>query len=116
MKKEEVLVIDDNDLTRDALRVLLADDYEVSDSSSGGAALELTRKKAFEVYLVDYNLGEMKGDEVTVALRRLHPQAYIIGFSLENRGKKFMAAGADAFLLKDELHKKLIETIQNKNN
>jgi DNA-binding NarL/FixJ family response regulator len=54
----------------------------------------------------------MNGVETTAALRRLHPENLIIGFSIENREREFLDAGADMFIRKDELSSRLVEELQ----
>jgi CheY-like chemotaxis protein len=104
-----VLVIADDRTTRESLRMLLEfEGYLVSSCKSGPAAFELMREQCFEIFLVDYRLTEMNGDEV---VRRLHaecPDDLVIGFSMESKGRAFLAAGADAFIGKKELAHKLL--------
>ena len=50
--------------------------------------------------LVDFSMPGLSGLEVVKNLRERHRRACIIGMSIEDRGNSFLAAGADAFLMK----------------
>ncbi|HUJ18841.1 MAG TPA: response regulator [Nitrospirota bacterium] len=115
MSSGEVLVIDDDKSTRDSLRIFLEfEGYIVSTCESGAAALDLIRKKHFEILLIDYRMPEMNGDELTRWLRPLCPEAFILGISIESNEQAFLRAGADAFLGKRELVQKLIPLLKDR--
>ncbi len=115
MNQKEVLVIDDNQVTRDALKMILEEEgFIVNGCASGRSALDLTKEKSFGIYLIDYRMPEMNGDAVTAELRKLHPDSFIIGFSIEHKEQNFLAAGADKFIIKDRLGKELIQLIKER--
>lgn len=115
MSNEAVLVIDDDKSTRSSLQMLLEfEGFVVSSCASGVAALELIRKKHFEILLIGCRIPEMNGDELTRRLRPLCPDAFILGFSIESKEQAFLNAGADAFLSKRKLVQKMIPLIKNK--
>jgi len=96
-----VLVIED---TRE-LRVLLCDlleayGFEVRCCENGVSALEEAAETTFHVIITDYRMPKMNGIEATKHLRKRFPASTIIGVSSDDMGKAFLAAGADAFLLK----------------
>ncbi len=108
----DVLVVDDNQTIRWGLTVLLEEEgFTVETCPCGRSALELAGKRAFNVYLVDYWLPEMKGVAVTTELRKAHPSAAIIGCSIESKEQAFLSAGADAFILKENLSVDLLPSI-----
>lgn len=110
---EDILIVDDNGLTRDSLALLLdGQGFSVDDCPDGISALNLSKKKGFHVYVIDYNMPELKGDEVTSQLRKLRPDAFIIGYSIESKQQAFLSAGADKFITKDNLIIELIPSIK----
>jgi CheY-like chemotaxis protein len=114
---KEVLIIDDNQTVRDSLmKVLESEGFIVNSCASGSSALDLAKEKRFGAYLVDYHMPGMKGDAVTAELRKLHPDAFIVGFSLENKEQAFLAAGANKFINKDRLDEGLIQLIKEIRN
>jgi CheY-like chemotaxis protein len=113
MRKEEVLVIDDNQMTRDTIMLLLEDQgFSVQGCANGKSAIDLSKRKNFAIYLIDYRMPGMKGDAVAAMIRKLSPEAYIIGFSLESKEQAFLEAGANKFIIKDHFDKKLIPLIK----
>lgn len=115
MSTMEVLIIDDDRTVRDSLHMLLEfEGYSVSSCGSGSSAFDLIKEKQFELFIIDYRMPEMNGDEVTRCLRLLCPHALMIGFSFESKGKEFLTAGADAFISKEELVHELVPLIKNK--
>ncbi len=78
-------------------------------------ALDLAGKKSFEIFIVDYLMPEMNGDEATKRIRQLSPHSFIIGYSIEEKEQVFLHAGANAFLAKGELLERLVPLIENRN-
>ncbi len=110
-----VLVVDDNRTTREILQAVLKSEGIRSDSSeSGTAALEAAGIQQYDVFLVDYRMPKMTGDELTRSLRKAYPNSYIIGYSIESKDQAFLAAGADVFIIKDHLTEKIVPLIKNK--
>lgn len=102
--KKKILIVDDNELLTGAIQSLLEDDgHSVICRHNGLDAIELSKKRYFDVILTDYRMPNMKGDLVCKLLRDHQPDVYIIGCSSDNRDKEFLSAGADFFIRKDRL-------------
>ncbi len=115
MSKGTVLIIDDHLLIRDTLEALLkAEGFMVITCASGKAGLDLAKRNNIGIFLIDYKLPDMNGDDVTAALRTLSPEAFIIGFSIDSREREFLKAGANKFINKDQLDNKLIQYINER--
>lgn len=96
-----VLVIEDTWEIRELLRGLLeARGFEVRCCEDGVSALEAAAETVFHVIITDYRMPNMNGIDATKHLRKRFPASIIIGVSSDDIGKAFLAAGADAFLLK----------------
>ena len=77
-----ILVMDDDELLRGALRVALeAAGYEVVEAGDGNAGLRLQREQAADVVLVDIFMPERDGLEVIKALQAETPRPKIIAVS-----------------------------------
>src|SRR2546422_179515 len=77
-----ILVMDDDELLRGALRVVLeAAGYEVIEAADGNAGLRLEREQSADLVLVDIFMPERDGLEVIRALRTEIPQPKIIAMS-----------------------------------
>ena len=110
---EEVLIVDDNQLTRDVLKKLLeSEGFSVTCCGDGRSAIDLAKEVKFNTFLIDYRMPGMNGDEVTVQLRRSYPEAFIIGFSMEHKDRAFLTAGANTFLFKDDIDAQLCSLLK----
>lgn len=115
MSRGTVLIMDDHLLMRDTLEKLLVNEgFTASSCASGRAGLDLAKKNNIGIFLVDYRMPDMNGDEVVVALRALCPAAIIIGFSIEPREREFLKAGADKYIDKGHLDDHLIKYINER--
>ena len=56
-EKQRILVVEDNADTQELMLLILRDKYDVSITSNATETLELVHKEAFEVILMDLNLG-----------------------------------------------------------
>ncbi len=107
--KRTVLVIDDTLLVRECLcHALEADGFEVCECEDGPSALAVAAENDFHIIITDYRMPNMNGVEVTKHLRLRFPAAIIIGVSSDDKRADFLAAGADAFLLKPYAYDNLI--------
>ncbi len=113
MTGQDVLVVDDNAVTRDLLAMILGGEgFLVESCSNGISAIELAKERSFQIYVIDYSMPGIKGDEVTSEVRKLHPDSFIIGYSIEQKETRFLEAGADKFIIKDHLTNELVQSIK----
>jgi CheY-like chemotaxis protein len=100
-----ILIIEDHDDAREALRALLElEGHRVTAAATGPHGLELAHAQPPEVALVDIGLPEVDGYEVARRLRALGPKCpYLIaltGYGQPDDVKRAREAGFDAHLLK----------------
>jgi signal transduction histidine kinase len=101
-----VLVVDDNDGFRESLVFLLhREDLEVvGQARTGVEAIELVRRLAPDVVLMDVRMPEMDGIETTRRLKTAHPSIGVVALSSmeEQRAvRDMLVAGASGYVLKD---------------
>lgn len=103
----DVLLVEDNEVFREALEVLLrlsGGIRVVAAVADGPAALEACRRTAPDVVVMDYRLPDMDGVETTRALREACPGASVVALSAaadEPAVAALLEAGAVACLMKD---------------
>jgi CheY-like chemotaxis protein len=69
-----ILVVDDEPLVCDAVRMMLAfDGHSVETASSGKEALSMFAPGKYDVVLTDYAMPSMKGDELAAAIKSAAP-------------------------------------------
>ncbi len=103
-----VVLIEDNEVYREALELLLELDGEfevVGSEPDGTRAVECCNALRPAVVLVDYRLPELDGVQVTAALREGCPEAAVVALTAaaeESEVEAMLAAGAVECVRKDE--------------
>ena len=99
-----ILIIEDHEDAREALRALLElEGHRVDTAETGPRGLELARDLRPEIALIDIGLPEVDGYEVARRFRALGPRPYLIaltGYGQPDDVKRARDAGFDAHLLK----------------
>jgi len=113
-----ILAVDDHPIFRQGIVGLLADQTDmqlVAEASNGREAIQHFRVHHPDVTLMDLQMPEMNGIDTLIAIRGEFPEAKIIvltTYSGDVQVVRALQAGARAFLLKNLLHKELLETIR----
>ena len=118
MDKIRIIIVDDHQLFRNGLKILLASfpEFEVAGEVSNGVEfLRLLKNVRADVTLMDINMPEMDGIEATRKGMKLCPEMNIIALSMygeEEYYYKMVDAGVKGFLLKDSDISEVKEAIQ----
>jgi DNA-binding NarL/FixJ family response regulator len=102
-----VLIVDDQDLVREGLRMLLEAEPDLAvagEAADGGQALDQARLLDPDVILMDVRMPKMNGIEATTRLAQAGSRARILmltTFNLDEYVYHALKAGASGFLLKD---------------
>ena len=114
-----VLTVDDHALIRDGVAALIADQKDmrlVGEASNGREAIEQFRSHRPDVTLMDLQMPEMNGINALIAIRSEFPDARIIvltTYAGDALCKRAMKAGAQAYILKGNVRKDLLDTIRS---
>ena len=77
--KPKIVIVDDaGPVVVLCVNVLQALGYSVKGANRGEAAMELLRKEAFDLMVLDYKMPGMSGFEVFEQARQLHPQMPVV--------------------------------------
>ena len=113
-----ILAVDDHPLVRQGIAGLVGvqpDMVLVGEASTGRDAIQEFRKHHPDVTLMDLQMPEMSGLDALIAIRSEFPEAKIIvltTYAGDMQIRRALKAGAQAYLLKNTLHKELMETIR----
>jgi len=78
-QQRRILVVDDEPLVRQTVRMLLrSDGYLVDEARSGAEALVLFEPGKFDMIFTDYLMPEMKGDQLAATIKRLAPKQPVV--------------------------------------
>ncbi len=113
-----ILTVDDHPLLRDGIAALVSGEPDmqlVAESSNGREAIQEFRAHHPDITLMDLQMPEMNGLDAIIAIRGEFPDARIIvltTYAGDVQALRALQAGARAYLLKNMVHKELIETIR----
>ena len=113
-----ILAVDDHPLVRQGIAGLIeiqSDMILVAEASNGREAIQLFRAHRPDVTLMDLQMPEMNGVDAMIAIRNEFPEARIVvltTYTGDVQILRALKAGARAYLLKNTLHKELLETVR----
>ena len=113
-----VMAVDDHPLVRQGIIGLVSGQPDmklVGEASNGRESIQQFRKHRPDVTLMDMQMPEMNGVDAIIAIRNEFPEARIIvltTYAGDVQVQRALQAGARAYLLKNTLHKELLNTIR----
>jgi len=113
-----IMAVDDHAIFRQGIVALLSDqpDMEmVAEASNGLEAIRQFRAHKPDITLMDLQMPEMSGLDALITIRGEFPESRIIvltTYTGDVQVLRALKAGARAYLLKNTLHKDLVETIR----
>ena len=106
MRKEKVLIVEDNPQNMKLLEMLLrAKDYTLLKAYDGEEALAMAIREQPDLIVMDMQLPKMSGLEVTKQLRQMPvfghtPIIALTAYAMRGDKEQFMEAGCNAYLSK----------------
>ncbi|ABC28020.1 probable two-component response regulator [Hahella chejuensis KCTC 2396] len=104
--KTRILYIENHPVFAASAQDVFLSDCEITVAPDMASVLAALESQRFDLALVDFDLDDCKGDEVTRVIRERFPQLKIIAASSHAQGNaKIQKAGADAVCGKMEFSK-----------
>ena len=117
-KKIRILLVDDHDVVRSGVRMLLENEADLvilGEAGSGQQALELVEKLDPDVVIMDITLPDMSGIEVTQRIKESHPKIAVVALTIHEDQQYFfemLQVGASAYVPKRAAPDDLITAIR----
>ena len=113
-----ILSVDDHPVVRGGIATLIATQPDmtlVAEASNGREAIEQFRRHRPDIGLMDLQMPDLNGLDAIIAIRAEFPDARIIVLTTyegDVQALRALQAGARGYLLKNVLHKELLDTIR----
>ena len=101
--RSKILVVDDEEGARDALQVILEDEFDVTTAASGTEALDLCQHTHFDLIFLDVSMPEIDGIETLKRLKALSGPTDVVMISASDRAQmavKSIKLGAYDYITK----------------
>ena len=117
-RKITILTVDDHPVLRQGIAALIAAQSDmtlVAEAANGREAIQQFRAHQPDVTLMDLQMPEMNGLDAMITIRGEFPDARIIvltTYTGDVQAMRALKAGARGYLLKNSLHRQLLDTIR----
>jgi DNA-binding NarL/FixJ family response regulator len=117
MKKQRILIADDNPHFAKALKFMLLDSFqeqvdEINIVKDGDECLAELNNKLYDIVFMDINMPKMSGIETTREASQHYRNLVIIAVSFHSEMKyivQMIEAGARSYIIKDEISRETLE-------
>src|SRR6516164_7499315 len=101
VRGKRILLVEDQDLVRAALRMMLElDGHQVTEASNGAEALNSFTLSEFDLIITDFEMPVMRGNELAICIKRMAPSLPILMITASERARGEVENPVDAFLNK----------------
>ncbi|MBM7583611.1 DNA-binding NarL/FixJ family response regulator [Bacillus pakistanensis] len=114
----KLILVDDHAVLRDGLRNIIEMEEDmkvVGEAVSGEEAISKIDKLQPDLVIMDINMPNQNGVEVTGIIKKKYPQIKVLILTMHNHSEFFMSSireGADGFLLKDVPSDQVVEAVR----
>ena len=114
----DLLIVDDHEIVRAGIKRLVENTpnlYIVADLGSGEEAYQFLQKNTVDLIIMDVSMPGKGGIETTNQIKKRHPKIKIIMLSMHDNAmiiEKAMKAGADGYILKNDLSDDLLNAVE----
>jgi len=119
-RNARILVVDDDENIRKVVIAILEDEgYTVESVGTAKEAIEKSKRKFYNIALIDIRLPDMEGIELLTEIRETTPRmrkVIVTGYPTLQNAVEAVNKGADAYIVKPFDVKKVLKTIEDQLN
>ena len=119
-RNARILVVDDDENIRKVVIAILEDEgYTVESVGTAKEAIEKSKRKFYNIALIDIRLPDMEGIELLTKIRETTPRmrkVIVTGYPTLQNAVEAVNKGADAYIVKPFDVKKVLKTIEDQLN
>ncbi len=114
----DVLIVDNDEASRDIIRLFLKNICNVDSAKSGEEAIKLAKAKSYKLIFMDINLGKgLSGIETTQKIKKLTaykntPIVALTAFAMSGEKEEFLRKGCTHYLSKPFMKKDLLKLLR----
>lgn len=118
MANIQIAIVDDHDIVRDGIKVLLEDEpgmVIISEAQNGKEAVELCKANDADLIIMDITMPKMDGIQATSIIKEKYPDVKILALTMlseDQHIRKMIKAGASGYILKSSGKQELIKAIK----
>ena len=116
--KIRLLLVDDHQVVRSGLRMLLGNESDVEivgDAGTGREALEAVRQFAPNVVLMDIGLPDLSGIDATRMIKQINPEVAVVALTIHEDEEyffKMLQAGVNGYVTKRAAPEELLTAVR----
>ena len=113
-----IAVVDDHEIVRDGIKILLEDEpgMEIAyEAKNGKEAVQKCKKNAPDLIIMDITMPEMDGIQATKVIKDNYPDVKILALTMlseDQHIRKMIKAGASGYILKSSGKEELLNAIE----
>jgi CheY-like chemotaxis protein len=114
MSRKKILIVDDDDLLRKIYKAMLSEEFEVIEATNGKEGVELYQSHFPDLVLIDIKMPVMDGIKATKEIKRINPDAVVVGITAyaPEKGDEMLEAGARSVIPKPIKREEFVEVIK----
>jgi len=117
MANINILLVDDHDIVRDGIQMLLEDEVGfviTAEAENGKEAIEACKNHDIDLIIMDINMPEMNGIDATETIKESFPEIKVLALTMMDEDqhiRQMIEAGASGYILKSSDKMELVDAI-----
>lgn len=112
--KKRILICDDEEGVREALRLILEEDYDLSFATTGSEAIKKVKREPTDLVILDIKMPRMSGLETLKEIKKISPDTKVIiasGYKSVEAASEAIKNGASDYIVKPFDSKEVLKKI-----